>query len=268
MNRNERLTAVLEMLADSGRIEVDDLVRRLHVSVATARRDLDALAGQQLLMRTRGGAITHSVAYDLPLRYKNQQRPEQKLAIARTAVDLIPRGAVVGLCGGTTTTAVADAVLNRADIMQPSDDPGLTIVTNAIDIAILLSSRPQIKTFLTGGLVRSRSHELVGHSAEAVISGVSLDLAFIGANGLDPEVGPTCHDEQEAAVNALLAARARRAVIVADSAKVDRRAFATIGTPGLFSTVVTDDGITTSQRRRLEVAGYEVLIADSARGFE
>ncbi|BDZ65201.1 DeoR/GlpR family DNA-binding transcription regulator [Agromyces mangrovi Wang et al. 2018] len=261
MNRTERLTAVLDLLAVSGRVEVDDIVHRLGVSVATARRDLDALAQQQLLTRTRGGAIAHSVAYDLPLRYKNQQRPEEKLAIARAAVALIPRGAVIGLCGGTTTTAIADALTSRPDIMEPASDPGLTVVTNAINIGMLLSPRPQIKTVMTGGVVHARSYELVGSYADAVIGSISLDIAFIGANGLDAEVGPTCHDEQEAAVNAVLAARARRAVVVTDSAKIDRRAFATIGPRDLFSTIVTDDSITTEQLRRLEESGYEVIVA-------
>ena len=68
MNRAERLNAVLDLLADRGRVEVDDLVEKLEVSPATARRDLDTLAEQQLLTRTRGGAVAQAVAYDLPLR--------------------------------------------------------------------------------------------------------------------------------------------------------------------------------------------------------
>lgn len=262
MKKNERLAAVLELLAESGSIEVYEIVERLGVSVATARRDLDELARQQLLTRTRGGAAPHSVAYDLPLRYKSQQRPEQKQAIARAAAQMIQRGAVIGLCGGTTTTAIADALTSRPEFMQPSDDPGLTIVTNAINIGMMLSARPQVKTLLTGGLVHTRSYELIGGFADAVLGAVSLDIAFIGANGLDPEIGPTCHDEKEAEVNALMASRAKKAVIVADAAKMDRRSFATIGPKGLFSTVVTDDGITTDQLRRLEAAGYEVIVAE------
>lgn len=262
VNKTERLTAVLELLGESGRIEVFDLVDRLGVSVATARRDLDELSRQQLLTRTRGGAVTHSVAYDLPLRYKSKQGPEQKRAIARAAGALIPRGAVIGLCGGTTTTAIADELTTRPDIMRSSEDPGLTIVTNAINIGMMLSTRPQIKTLLTGGLVHPRSYELIGGFAEAVMGSVSLDIAFIGANGLDPEVGPSCHDENEAEVNALMASRARRAVIVAHAAKIDRRAFATIGSKDLFSTVVTDDEITPDQFRRLQQAGYEVIVAE------
>ena len=262
MNRAERLSAVLDLLAESGQIEVDQIVERLGVSPATARRDLDALAQQQLLTRTRGGAVAHSVAYDLPIRYKNQQNPEAKAAIARAASALVPRGAVIGLCGGTTATAIADALMSRADIMEPSPDPSLTVVTNAINIAMQLAMRPQIKTVVTGGVVHARSYELVGAYTDAVLEHITLDVAFIGVNGIDPVVGPTSHDEREAAVNALMASRATQAVLVADASKIDRRAFAAIGRRRLFSTIITDAGTTDEQRQRLVEGGYDVIVAE------
>lgn len=261
MDRSQRLSAVLDLLAETGRITVEEMVERLGVSPATARRDLDALAGQHLLTRTRGGAVTHSVAYDLPIRYKNLQNADAKAAIARTASALVPRGAVVGLCGGTTATAIAEAFMARADIMETAPDPGLTVVTNAINIAMQLVVRPQIKTVVTGGVVHSRSYELVGSYTDGVLGQVSLDFAFIGANGLDPDFGPTSHDEREAAVNALMASRATRAVLVVDSRKLDRRAFASIGEASLFHTVITDSGLTDEQRTRLLDAGYDVIAA-------
>lgn len=262
MNRAERLSAVLDLLAESGQVEVEAIVDRLDVSPATARRDLDALAQQQLLTRTRGGAVAHSVAYDLPIRYKNQQNPDAKAAIAQTASALVPRGAVIGLCGGTTATAIADALMARADIMEPSHDPGLTVVTNAINIAMQLAMRPQIKAVVTGGVVHARSYELVGAYADAVLGNITLDLAFIGVNGIDAEIGPTSHDEREAAVNALMASRATHAVLVADASKIDKRAFASIGPRRLFSTVITDAAATQAQRQRLTDAGYDVIVAE------
>ena len=262
MNRAERLSAVLDLLAEDGQIEVDQIVDRLGVSPATARRDLDALAHQQLLTRTRGGAVAHSVAYDLPIRYKNQQNPAAKAAIARAASDLVPRGAVIGLCGGTTATAIADALMSRADIMEPSHGPSLTVVTNAINIAMQLAMRPQIKTVVTGGVVHARSYELVGAYADAVLGNITLDLAFIGVNGVDAVVGPTSHDEREAAVNALMASRATNAVLVADASKIDKRAFAAIGHRRLFSTIITDAGATLEQRQRLTDGGYDVIVAE------
>jgi len=261
MNRSERLRAVLDLLAETGRIEVDDVVSRLGVSPATARRDLDALAAQQLLSRTRGGAIGQSVAYDLPLRYKREQHAPQKQAIAQAASALIPRGAVVGLCGGTTSTAVATALGSRADVAEPSPHPTLTVVTNAINIAAQLVMRPQIKVVMTGGVVQPRSYELVGPYTDAVLAKITLDFAFIGVNGVDPELGPTVHDEHEAAVNALMAARAEHAVLIADASKIGRRAFASVGGPGAFDTLVTDDGITTGQVKAFEAAGVRVIVA-------
>jgi DeoR family transcriptional regulator of aga operon len=262
MNRAERLSAVLDLLAESGQVEVDQIVERLDVSPATARRDLDALASQQLLTRTRGGAVAHSVAYDLPIRYKNQQHPASKAAIARAASDLVPRGAVIGLCGGTTATAIVEQLLTRGDIMEPSADPGLTVVTNAINIAMQLAVRPQIKTVVTGGVVHARSYELVGSYTDAVLGSITLDYAFIGVNGIDPVIGPTSHDEREAAVNALMASRAANAVLVADSSKIDKRAFAAIGSGRLFSTLITDNGVTRDQLARLADRGYDVIVAE------
>ncbi|MFK4730818.1 DeoR/GlpR family DNA-binding transcription regulator [Agromyces mediolanus] len=262
MNRAERLNAVLDLLADGGRVEVDELVERLGVSPATARRDLDTLAEQQLLTRTRGGAVAQTVAYDLPLRYKNHQHTDEKERIAQAASALVPAGAVIGLSGGTTTTAIGNALASRPDIMESSPTPNLTVVTNAVNIATQLATRPQIKLVVTGGVLHPRSYELVGSYAEQVLNSVTVDIAFIGVNGIDPVTGPTTHDEREAAVNRLMATRAGRAVIVADSSKIGRTAFASMGGSRLFPLVITDAGITAEQREALAEQGYEVLVAE------
>ncbi|MEO6200917.1 MAG: DeoR/GlpR family DNA-binding transcription regulator [Cryobacterium sp.] len=262
MNRAERLNAVLHLLADTGQIDVDEIVSKLDVSAATARRDLDTLAGQQLLTRTRGGAVGQTVAYDLPLRYKHQQHAEQKALIAKAASAMTPRGSVVGLCGGTTSTAIASALGARADLSEPGPNSNLTVVTNAINIAAQLAMRPQIKTVVTGGVVHSRSYELVGDYAEVVLGSIALDLAFIGVNGIDPILGPSNHDERESSVNRLMASRAARAVLVADSSKIGKKAFATMGDARLFGTLITDAGITAEQRAALVERGYEVIIAE------
>ncbi|CAM5367107.1 DeoR/GlpR family DNA-binding transcription regulator [Leifsonia shinshuensis] len=261
MNRAERLNAVLDLLAESGQVDVEDIVAKLDVSAATARRDLDALASQQLLTRTRGGAVGQSVAYDLPIRYKREQHAPEKLRIAQAASALVPRGAVVGLCGGTTSTAVATVLGSRPDLMEPSPHPNLTVVTNAINIAAQLVMRPQIKTVVTGGVVHARSYELVGPYSDVVLEKITMDIAFIGVNGIDPVVGATVHDEGEASVNSLMARRATRAVVVADSSKIGRKAFATLGGPKVLTTLITDDGITPEQRAAFVEHGFEVIVA-------
>src|SRR5690606_20452970 len=110
MKRHERLSAVLQMLAERGSLSVDEAVSDLGISPATVRRDFDHLAKQQLLTRTRGGAVATTVSYDLPLRYKVGRQAAEKERIAQAIAALLTPGSVVGLNGGTTLTQVARAV--------------------------------------------------------------------------------------------------------------------------------------------------------------
>ncbi|MFB4349696.1 DeoR/GlpR family DNA-binding transcription regulator [Microbacterium sp. CR_7] len=259
MKRAARLAAILDLLAVDGEVTVDDLVERFGASAATTRRDLDSLAEQRLLTRTHGGAVAHSVAYELPVRYKSHLRTRQKESIARAAAALVSPGMVVGLSGGTTTTAIAAALAARADLTA---GPGITIVTNAVNIAAQLATRPDIKVVVTGGVIHSRSYELVGPFVEQLLRGVRLDMAFIGVNAVDPADGARTDDEREAAVNSVMAQRAQRAVIVADSSKVGAGSFASIGGADLFQTLITDDGLSSAMRDEFTSAGYRVIVAD------
>ncbi|MEV7085077.1 DeoR/GlpR family DNA-binding transcription regulator [Streptomyces sp. NPDC093085] len=242
MNRHERHTALLELLAERHRVEVEPVAAELGVSVATVRRDLDHLAEQRLLTRTRGGAVAHSVAYELPLRYKAVRRAAEKERIARAAAALVEPGMVVGVNGGTTTTEVARALATRADLRGSPEEPAFTLVTNALNIAHELAVRPHVKTVTTGGVAMHHSYELVGPLTRHILAEVSLDLAFLGVDAVDAREGASAHSEHEASVNALLAERARRLVVVADSSKLGARAFARICPPGAIATLITDTG--------------------------
>lgn len=256
MKRATRLNAILELLAEHGEVSVEGLVDRFEASAATIRRDLDSLAEQRLLTRTHGGAVAQSVAYELPVRYKSHLRTEQKERIALAARELVAPGSVVGLSGGTTTTSLAAALAAREDL------EGLTVVTNAVNIAAQLATRPDIKVVVTGGVIHSRSYELVGPFVEQLLGGIQLDAAFIGVNGMSAASGASTHDEREAAVNRLMAQRARRAIVVTDSSKLGVNAFAAVGGTELFRTVITDADAAPAETSALREAGYEVVLAD------
>lgn len=257
MKRAARLNAILDLLAAQGEVTVEELVDRLDASAATTRRDLDTLAEQRLLTRTHGGAVAQTVAYELPVRYKSHLRTQEKAGIARVAAGLVAPGAVVGLSGGTTTTAIAAALAAREDLAA---DGGITVVTNAVNIAAQLATRPDIKVVVTGGVIHSRSYELVGPFVEQLLRGVRLDIAFIGVNGMDAVAGATTQDEREAAVNRTMAERARRAVVVTDGSKLGREAFSAVGGVDLFGTVITDQGADAAALDALRAAGYTVLL--------
>jgi DeoR/GlpR family transcriptional regulator of sugar metabolism len=266
VSKQQRWGALMELLAEQGRLEVEDAAAALEVSAATIRRDLDELAAQQMLVRTRGGAVAHGVSYELPLRYKSSRNAPEKQRIAQAVADLVATGDVVGLNGGTTMTEVARALALRhseapAPGAQPSTGtaPALTVVTNALNIAGDLAVRPQIKLVLTGGVARPQTYELVGPLTIGVLNEVVLDIAVLGVDGLDPDRGLMAHHEDEAAVSRLLAERAHRVVVAADATKIGRRAFARIAGLDRVHFLVTDASISPQARTRITEAGVKVL---------
>lgn len=255
MKRAARLTAILDLLAEQGEVSVEELVERFGASAATTRRDLDSLAERRLLTRTHGGAVAQSLAYELPIRYRSSHGTGAKEQIAAAAAALVAPGQVVGLSGGTTTNAIATALAARDDLAE-----GLTVVTNAVNIASQLAMRPEFKVVVTGGVIHPRSFELVGPFVEQLLGGIRLDIAFIGVNGLSAESGASTHDEAEAAVNRLMAQRAGQAYIVADSSKIGHDAFAHVGGAELFPVVLTDAALDAAAHQSLVDVGYEVRI--------
>lgn len=261
MNRHERWNALLALLAEAGQLSVEDAAERMSVSAATIRRDFDQLAHQQMLTRTRGGAIAQSVSYDLPLRYKSARHASEKQRIATATAELARPGSIIGLNGGTTTSEVARVLATRADLHAEGAAPAITIVTNALNIANELAVRPHVKIVLTGGVPRPQSYELTGPLATGIFDQVTLDVAIIGVNGVDLEHGATCHNEDEADVNRRMAARAGRVVVVADGSKVGGRAFAKICDTSAIDVLVTDRTVGADVAEAFVEAGVEVIRA-------
>lgn len=245
MGPHERWNALLDILGRDGRLDVALAADELQVSAATIRRDLDQLAGQQLLSRTRGGAAPASVAYDLPLRYKTGRHVDEKSRIGAAAAALIRPGSVVAVNGGTTTSEVARALVAapaHPDLETYGDNPAFTVVTNALNIANDLAVRRSIKLVVTGGVARPSSYELIGPLAEPVLARLQLDYAVLGVDGMEVSTGATAHHEGEAAVNALMVGQAKTVVVVADSSKLGHRSFARICSTSAVDILITDTG--------------------------
>jgi DeoR family transcriptional regulator of aga operon len=249
MRQAERLSAILEELSSDGTVGVTELVSTLGVSAATVRRDLELLEQQKLLARTHGGAVAQGVLFELPLRYKSGRHQDEKRRIAAAAARLVEDGAAIGLTGGTTTTEVARAVIDR---------DRLTVVTNALNIASELAIRPNLKLVVTGGYARTESYELVGPLAEQSLAGLNLDVVFLGTDGISAEAGLTTHHEVEAHTDLALIERARRVVVVADSSKIGRVAFAQICGVDRVHELITDVDADPQLLAGLRDAGVEV----------
>ena len=115
-------------------------------------------------------------------------------------------------------------------------------MTNALNIASELAIRPDLKLIVTGGVARSQSYELSGPIAEAALNGLNLNVAFIGVDGIEARAGCTTHQEIEAHTNAVMIEQARRVVVVADSSKIGKVAFARICELAQVGELITDRG--------------------------
>lgn len=258
MNRHERLNALIELVMARENVHVDDIVRELKISPATARRDLDTLAQQQLITRTRGGASTHPGSSDLPLRYKVGRAAQEKVRIAAAAAALVSPGDAIGLNGGTTTTEVAREIALLPEIMKAEGNDQVVVVTNAVNIANELTVRPHIRVVVTGGVARSYSYELIGPLASRILSAISMDTLFLGVDAVDATGGAFAHHEGEASINAALVGAASRIVVVADSTKLGRTAFAKICDVKKIDVLITDTNISPALVTAFEAAGVEV----------
>jgi DeoR family transcriptional regulator of aga operon len=263
VSKQDRLSRILEIVVEKGSVDVEDVAQKLDVSAATIRRDFDSLAKRQLLSRTHGGAVATGSSLGIPLTYKVAKEDEVKLRIAEAAAQMVTRYDVIGINGGTTTTAVARAIVARSEF-APGDiadlQPALTVVTNAVNIAAELTVRHQIKIVVTGGVARPQSYELTGPFAEEVLKEVNIDLAFLGVEAIDSQIGAAARHEDEARVNRQIAARAKTIIVVTDSSKFKNRAFASIRSASEIDVLITDDGIDPDTALEFRALGVEVII--------
>jgi DeoR family transcriptional regulator, aga operon transcriptional repressor len=251
----ERRRHILDLLDKEKRVTVRELADVFSVSAVTVRGDLEALAQLGALVRSHGGAVKPlSPAPDLPISLKERIRQNEKARIGATAASMIRDGETVIFDSGTTTAAVARCV---AGLRLTS----LTVITNALNIALEFSNLPQVRVIMLGGFVRGAALSLVGPHAEQALANLNADRVFLGVDGIDPEVGLTTPDVLEAQLSALMIHVSREIVVVADSSKFMQRSLSVIAKLDAIHKLVTDDGIPPNMLDAARAAGVEVIIA-------
>ncbi|MET0303897.1 MAG: DeoR/GlpR family DNA-binding transcription regulator [Microbacteriaceae bacterium] len=250
--RSRRMIAILDLLTERGTVALGELSEALGISAATARRDLADLADQRLLVRTHGGARLVDSRSELPVSLRDTRFQDAKRAIAAAVADIIPRQRyAVALSGGTTAANVARALAGHDE---------LTIVTNSLTIAQLVTSYPQLKVIMTGGILRPESLELVGVLAENTFNAINLGTAVLGTDGISASGGVTTHDETEARTNNAMVTHAQRRIVVADGSKIGRLALAQVATIDQVDLLVTDDSADAEALQEIRDAGVEVVL--------
>src|SRR5690349_19860421 len=254
--RASRWSIMLDRLATTGRLGVGEAADLLGVSEATIRRDFSELAKRQLVARNHGGVVATSVAYELPYRYRSTRADEDRARFADAAAALVEAGQVVGLNGGTTTTATARAITARDDLVD-ADGEG-TIVTNALNIATEAVLRPHVQCCSLGGVARPESYEVTGPLAQLVLGQLWLDVAIVGVNGLSAREGATCRHEEEAAIIRTMIERSKQVICVATGEKLGLRTFASICPAERIDHLVTTVDADRDEVDAIRAAGVQV----------
>ena len=249
----QRRRRMLDLVGQDGQATVAELAKIFSISAVTARGDLDALASLGSIVRSHGGAVRRlDTAQDFPLRTKEALHREEKCRIGRAAAELVQPGETIILDSGTTTVEIARYL--KIIKTQP-----LTVITNALNIAVELTDTPDISLIMIGGLLRPLSCSFVGPQAEAMMNEFHADRLFLAVDGFDLHAGPSTPDVLEAQLNNVMMRSAREVTVVADFSKLGSRATSKIGPIEKINRLITDKRAPADFTEGLRQKGIEVI---------
>jgi DeoR family fructose operon transcriptional repressor len=251
----ERQQAIAELVAQQGRLSVNELAARYGVTTETVRRDLDVLERASLLRRVHGGAVrVDSVtALELALSDRSLAHTDEKERIAKAALDYLPQanGTLILDAGSSTSRLVT---------MLPHDRP-LVLMTNSVPIAARVAGSENFTLHLLPGRVRPKTQAAVGDDLVAALSFVRVDVAFMGTNGISLGHGFSTPDRAEAAAKRAMIASAHRVVVLADSSKFGVETTVRFGALDDVDVVITDSNVADQDVKALREAGVDVVVA-------
>jgi DeoR/GlpR family transcriptional regulator of sugar metabolism len=248
-----RREQIVAELTERRFLSVQEIAARFACSIATARRDVQALAALGRLQRSHGGAMAvHPPTLPPEMTEDPESDPflPEKQRIARAAAALVANGETVGLSGGTTTFQVARCLRGRS----------IGVVTNAVDVALEIAREAGPRLVLVGGVLDyAHGHELLGPLAEQALAQLNMDVLFVSVNGIRAGTGVTIIGELNAQVMRMMARRARRVVVVADHTKIGRSALSHLAPLDRIDTLVTDASTPSAELEAIAAAGVRVI---------
>lgn len=253
MALNIRQIEILELAKASGRVGVEELAERFEVTHQTIRRDLGELADQGMVDRIHGGAVMRSGVMNTGYEERRRMNEAAKAAIGRACAARIPDNSSLILNIGSTTEAVARALLGHRN---------LTVVTNNMNVANILTANDGCEVIVAGGSVRRSDGGLIGDLTAEFMRNFKVDLAIIGCSALDAEGEILDFDMAEVRVSRAILRQARAAWLATDLTKLGQRAPFRVVSMEALDAVVTDAPLPADLAARCAGWGTEVVVAD------
>ena len=251
----QRRKQILNLLEETGNLNVSELADRFSVSVVTIRKDLDDLESEGLLQRTFGGAVfSNRSRFNRSFLERGQQYRREKCAIAVAAHNYIKEGDTIILDAGTTTLALAERL--RSHIKSAF------IITCSVPAALELSSAGY-DILLLGGTVRNKSLALLGRETLTIIERYRADKAFLGSSGFTAEMGHTTPNPEDAQVKEAIMRSANETYVLVDSSKYGHRCLTSFARLRDVDLTITDSHLSRSKAKLLEAAGATIQMVDA-----
>jgi DeoR family glycerol-3-phosphate regulon repressor len=252
MALNPRQRKLLERVREDATVSIDALARDLGVTAQTVRRDVRLLERDRLLSRYHGGVGLPSTVENIGYVQRQSLQAEAKRRIARSVAGRVPNDCSLLVNIGTTTEAVARELLSHR---------GLHVVTNNLNVALILADNPQCEVIVSGGVVRSRDRGLVGEAASDFIANFRVDIGIIGISGIEAD-GTLCDfDAREVKVAQTIIRQSRQVWLAADRTKFGRHALVRLAHLDQIDALFTDAAPPEAMQRVLADCGVEVIIA-------
>lgn len=252
-----RRDRVLETIRRQQFASVGALSAAFDVSEVTIRSDLDTLAEQGKIQRIRGGAV-HRTSPKLEASFEDAQdsHAAEKVAIAAAAANLVESGQTVILDAGTTTAAVARALIERDDLHD------VTIFTNSIRVALEVEPAiPRFTVMITGGTLRRPQHSIVNPFGTTILDQIHGHIGILDCEGIDPAAGVTHVNVAEAEIKRLMMKTSRRCVLVADGSKLGQVSLVHLYGVEEVDLLITDNTADAAIIAALRERGVEVRVA-------
>jgi DeoR/GlpR family transcriptional regulator of sugar metabolism len=244
---------ILEWLREEGSARVSILAQAFAVSEVTVRQDLEKLEAEGHIVREHGGAYLKSVRQQVhAMALAHQEHSSEKQRIGRAAAALVEDGDTIIIDSGSTTTEVAANLFGRKDI---------TIITNALNIALMLGAEPGFDVHMSGGHFKAPTLSLSGERSAAYFQGLYAQRLFLATGAIDIEGGLTYPSLSDIAVKKAMIDAAQSVCLVADSSKIGQRSFCVLGGLDQVDTLITDSDIRDEDREAIEAADVEVIVA-------
>jgi DeoR/GlpR family transcriptional regulator of sugar metabolism len=254
LSANARRDGILEMLHEDGNVKVVNLSKIFKVSEVTIRQDLEKLEADGIVIREHGGAYLKSISSQVrSFTLSHLENMEQKQLIARKAAEFVKDGDTIILDSGTTTTELARQLTERKD---------LTVITNALNIALMLGSEPSISVIMTGGEFKAPTLSLTGEKAAVFFSNLHVDKLFLATAGISLKAGLTYPSISDLVVKKAMIDAAEEVYLLADSSKIGKSSLASLGALSLVDYLITDIGIKEKDKQVFKENDIEYLIAE------